>query len=193
MKDRTTRVKDRTTRVKDRTTTPPVLDVRDVTVRFAGLTALDSVSFTVAPGTVHALIGPNGAGKSTCFNVLSGLYRPASGTVTLEVAYHATPMLVMYNTNRWTYRLIGQFLITTPYFSIPNILAQREIVPEFMPYYLSTDPITARAVEWLTSPSALAKVRRDLQETIRPLIKPGAAVNTARELDAMIRTKTEKL
>ena len=52
-------------------------------VRFAGLTALDSVSFTVAPGTVHALIGPNGAGKSTCFNVLSGLYRPASGTVTL--------------------------------------------------------------------------------------------------------------
>ena len=67
----------------DRTTAPPVLDVRDVTVRFAGLTALDGVSFTVTPGSVHALIGPNGAGKSTCFNVLSGLCRPASGTVTL--------------------------------------------------------------------------------------------------------------
>ncbi|MFI2376966.1 ABC transporter ATP-binding protein [Streptomyces sp. NPDC018964] len=69
----------------DRTTTapPPVLDVRDVTVRFAGLTALDGVSFTVTPGSVHALIGPNGAGKSTCFNVLSGLCRPAAGTVTL--------------------------------------------------------------------------------------------------------------
>lgn len=64
-------------------TAPPVLDVRDVTVRFAGLTALDGVSFTVAPGSVHALIGPNGAGKSTCFNVLSGLCRPAEGTVTL--------------------------------------------------------------------------------------------------------------
>ncbi|MFD7707275.1 ABC transporter ATP-binding protein [Streptomyces sp. NPDC059785] len=59
----------------------PVLEVRDVSVRFAGLTALDSVSFTVRPGTVHALIGPNGAGKSTCFNVLSGVYRPASGSV----------------------------------------------------------------------------------------------------------------
>ncbi|OPG08247.1 ABC transporter ATP-binding protein [Streptomyces sp. GKU 895] len=57
------------------------LDVRDLTVRFAGLTALDAVSFTVAPGTVHALIGPNGAGKSTCFNVLSGVYRAASGSV----------------------------------------------------------------------------------------------------------------
>ncbi|MBQ0999543.1 ABC transporter ATP-binding protein [Streptomyces nigra] len=66
-----------------RTTAPPELAVTDVTVRFAGLTALDTVSFTVAPGTVHALIGPNGAGKSTCFNVLSGLCRPASGTVRL--------------------------------------------------------------------------------------------------------------
>ncbi|MFJ9664696.1 ABC transporter ATP-binding protein [Streptomyces sp. NPDC101219] len=70
--------------MKDRTTAPPpVLDVREVTVRFAGLTALDEVSFTVVPGSVHALIGPNGAGKSTCFNVLSGLCRPAAGTVTL--------------------------------------------------------------------------------------------------------------
>ncbi|MFC4114438.1 ABC transporter ATP-binding protein [Nonomuraea zeae] len=59
----------------------PALEVRDVTVRFAGLTALDGVGFTVAPGTVHAIIGPNGAGKSTCFNVLSGVYRATSGSV----------------------------------------------------------------------------------------------------------------
>ncbi|MFJ5830722.1 ABC transporter ATP-binding protein [Streptomyces sp. NPDC093089] len=59
----------------------PALTVEDVTVRFAGLTALDCVGFTVAPGSVHALIGPNGAGKSSCFNVLSGVYRAASGSV----------------------------------------------------------------------------------------------------------------
>ena len=47
-----------------------------MTLRFGGVRALDDVSFTVAPGTLHALIGPNGAGKSTCFNVISGLYRP---------------------------------------------------------------------------------------------------------------------
>ncbi|MYX73285.1 ABC transporter ATP-binding protein [Streptomyces sp. SID3915] len=62
---------------------PAALAVRDVTVRFAGLTALDAVSFTVEPGSVHAVIGPNGAGKSTTFNVLSGVYRATSGSVRL--------------------------------------------------------------------------------------------------------------
>jgi branched-chain amino acid transport system ATP-binding protein len=59
------------------------LSVEAVTLRFGGITALDDVSFTVAPGTVHALIGPNGAGKSSCFNVISGLYRPTEGRVRL--------------------------------------------------------------------------------------------------------------
>ena len=62
-------------------TTAPALSVEEVTVRFAGVTALDGVSFTVAPGAIHAVIGPNGAGKSTLFNVVSGAYRPASGAV----------------------------------------------------------------------------------------------------------------
>ncbi|WP_018654600.1 ABC transporter ATP-binding protein [Actinomadura flavalba] len=60
----------------------PELAVRGLTVRFAGITALDDVSFTVAPKTLHAVIGPNGAGKSTCFNVLSGVYRATEGSVT---------------------------------------------------------------------------------------------------------------
>ncbi|MEU8117152.1 ABC transporter ATP-binding protein [Spirillospora sp. NPDC049024] len=57
------------------------LRVSGLTVRFAGLTALDGVDFTVAPGSIHAIIGPNGAGKSTCFNVLSGVYRASEGSV----------------------------------------------------------------------------------------------------------------
>jgi branched-chain amino acid transport system ATP-binding protein len=61
----------------------PELEVRGVTVRFAGLIALDDVSFTVRPGSIHAVIGPNGAGKSTCFNVISGVYAATSGEVLL--------------------------------------------------------------------------------------------------------------
>jgi branched-chain amino acid transport system ATP-binding protein len=59
------------------------LTVEDVTVEFGAVKALSGVSFTVQPGTVHAVIGPNGAGKSTIFNVLSGVYRASTGEVRL--------------------------------------------------------------------------------------------------------------
>ena len=59
----------------------PPLEVDGVSVRFGALNALSEVSFTVQPGTIHAVIGPNGAGKSTMFNVLSGVYRASAGEV----------------------------------------------------------------------------------------------------------------
>jgi len=58
-----------------------VLSVDAVTVRFAGITALDRVTFAARPRSIHAVIGPNGAGKSTLFNVVSGAYRPADGAI----------------------------------------------------------------------------------------------------------------
>jgi len=62
---------------------PDVLEVRDVTVRFGGVTALDAVSLTAAPRQVTGIIGPNGAGKTTLLNVLCGFVRPATGSVSL--------------------------------------------------------------------------------------------------------------
>jgi len=57
------------------------LDVTKVSVRFGGLTALDEVSFSVAPNEIVGLIGPNGAGKTTAFNVICGFIVPSSGSV----------------------------------------------------------------------------------------------------------------
>ena len=56
----------------------PVLRLDGLTKRFGGLTAVDRVSLSFAPGTLHAVIGPNGAGKTTLFNLISGLL-PADG------------------------------------------------------------------------------------------------------------------
>jgi len=62
----------------------PMLSVRDVTVRFGGIVALDGISFDVAAGEIVGLIGPNGAGKTTLFNCLSRLYVPTSGDILFE-------------------------------------------------------------------------------------------------------------
>jgi len=61
-----------------------LVELDKVTVKFGGLTALDSVTFTINRGEILGLIGPNGAGKTTCFNAMTGVYRPTSGTVTFD-------------------------------------------------------------------------------------------------------------
>jgi branched-chain amino acid transport system ATP-binding protein len=58
-----------------------LLDVREVTVRFGGIVALDQLSFDIQDGQICGLIGPNGAGKTTMFNVVSRIYQPTSGRV----------------------------------------------------------------------------------------------------------------
>jgi branched-chain amino acid transport system ATP-binding protein len=64
----------------------PLLETKELTVKFGGLTALDSVTFHIKRGEILGLIGPNGAGKTTCFNAITGVYRPTSGTVTFDGA-----------------------------------------------------------------------------------------------------------
>jgi branched-chain amino acid transport system ATP-binding protein len=65
-------------------TPPPLLEGRDVTKRYGGLSVLEQVSFRVDAGEIVALIGPNGAGKTTLFNIVSGLTRPTAGAVRLD-------------------------------------------------------------------------------------------------------------
>ncbi len=59
------------------------LSIHELGIHFGGLVALQDVSIDVAPGTIHAVIGPNGAGKTTLLNLVTGLYRPTTGRVSL--------------------------------------------------------------------------------------------------------------
>src|SRR5271156_944903 len=61
--------------------TPPLLQARNVTMRFGGVTAVQSVDFSLGEVELRCLIGPNGAGKSTFFKLLTGQLKPTSGTI----------------------------------------------------------------------------------------------------------------
>ena len=61
-----------------------LVEVKNLTVKFGGLLALDDVTFDIKRGEILGLIGPNGAGKTTCFNAMTGVYKPTSGDVLLE-------------------------------------------------------------------------------------------------------------
>ena len=61
-----------------------VLELRKVTMKFGGVTALNEADLVVKKGEILALIGPNGAGKTTVFNVITGVYKPTSGEVVFQ-------------------------------------------------------------------------------------------------------------
>ncbi|MEO1442577.1 MAG: ATP-binding cassette domain-containing protein, partial [Chloroflexota bacterium] len=85
----------------------PVLEVRNVSKYFGGLTAVDNVSLSVYPGEVVALLGDNGAGKSTLMNIITGKLEPDSGTVdigqTIHIGYfnqHSEELIEARNENQ---------------------------------------------------------------------------------------------
>ena len=97
-----------------------LIAVRGVVKRFGSTTALQDVSFDVRPGEVHALLGENGAGKSTLMKILSGIYQPTAGEITLgDTAYAAlTPDI----SKQFGIRLIYQELSVIDYLSIEENL-----------------------------------------------------------------------
>lgn len=61
-----------------------LLTLKDATIKFGGLTAVNKVSFEIEKGDLFGLIGPNGAGKTTCFNLITGVYEPTGGNILFD-------------------------------------------------------------------------------------------------------------
>jgi len=91
MEDR--RIEDRGSRIEDGGSSAPssilnprssILDVKNVSITFGGLKAVADFSLSLPRGGLYGLIGPNGAGKTTAFNLLTGVYRPETGSVAVN-------------------------------------------------------------------------------------------------------------
>lgn len=99
----------------------PGLAVRDVGVRFGGLTALEGVSFDVPPRTVVGVIGPNGAGKTTLFNVISGFVRPSTGRLEWDDRpFRPRPDRLVHSGIARTLQSVGLFARST---ALENVMA----------------------------------------------------------------------
>lgn len=109
----------------------------------------------------------------------------ASGTSTLEVAWHGKPMVVMYQSPRWLYHLVARWLMTTRHLSLPNIIAGEAVVPEFMPYYQSTQPILDAALQLLSDPEAAARQKAALAGVVDHLRQPASTDVVALLRDVM--------
>ena len=102
-----------------------------------------------------------------------------SGSATLEIAAAGCPMVVMYQSNRVLWYLLG-WMMKTKYLSLVNILAGRELVPEFMPNFSSIDPIVASIDRLVQDKNALGKLSSKLTELTKPLAEKKACEEVAK-------------
>ncbi|MHC4436075.1 MAG: lipid-A-disaccharide synthase [Planctomycetota bacterium] len=102
-----------------------------------------------------------------------------SGSATLEVAAAGCPMVIMYQSSRILWHLFGRWIVKTRYLSLVNILAGRELVPEFMPYFTSTEPIITSIEQLLQDKNKLAQLSSELTRLTKPLAEKKACREVA--------------
>jgi len=98
----------------------------------------------------------------------------ASGSATLQVAAVGCPMVIMYQSSRILWHLIGRWLLKTKYLSLVNILAGKELVPEFMPHFSSIEPIVQSIEQLLEDKDKLAQISNELIKLAEPLAEKKA-------------------
>jgi lipid-A-disaccharide synthase len=115
----------------------------------------------------------------------------ASGTATMECAFYGCPMVVVYKVNWLTY-LVGRIVVTVNWLAMPNVIASRAIVPEFIQHDATPDRIAAVARELLENTAKREAMQKELAAVISSLGGPGASERAARLILDFLTTKCTK-
>jgi len=111
----------------------------------------------------------------------------ASGSATLEVASSGCPMVVVYQTNAVLWHLIGRWLVRSKFFTLVNLLADRRLVPEFMPYFTSIEPIIETIDGYLRDKDLLTRTSNELIDMVEPMTRKKAGETVASVVIEMLR------
>ncbi len=112
---------------------------------------------------------------------VSNLVLVASGTATLEAAILGTPMVIVYRTSVLTW-MLARFVVRVPFIGLANIVAGKEIVPEFLQNSARPELVAREALDILNNSDRLDKMKADLAEAVRTLGSPGAIECSARTI-----------
>ena len=121
----------------------------------------------------------------------SDLLLVGSGTATLEAAILGTPMVIIYSMSYLSY-IVAKLFVKIPHVGLPNIIAGKEIVPEFIQRAADSQRIASESISILKDSKRYEKVRRDLSEVKDKLGGPGASVLTAEMAADMIGVKSSR-
>lgn len=102
-----------------------------------------------------------------------------SGTVTLQVAKQTRPMVIFYKKSNPVAFLLARTILSTKFFALPNVIAHREVVPEFVPHFGGAGPIAAAARALLASPEAADRQRAALDEVVSKFVGRNASAAAA--------------
>ena len=164
---------------KRRNVTFTAVAVDETTRQILEATRLDNFKCTFDIGSVY---------QTAC---KSDLALVASGSATLQVAAAGCPMVVMYNSSRLLWLLVGRWLITTKYLSLVNILAQRRLVPELMPHFGSVESVAGTVEKLVNAPEQLSQTSAELLKLTEPLAGRNAANLVAQIATEMLGGKAK--
>ena len=108
-----------------------------------------------------------------------------SGTVTLQIARQHKPMVAFYKSSRLLYWLIARWIVSTRFFTLPNLIAGREVVPELIPHFGGAERLVAAARTLLDDPEAMERQRQDLRDIASRFNGHHAAKSAARAIAQM--------